>query len=139
MLVADDDDFGIDGLETFEAEKLEAEREAALAAADAAAEPVDAEPLPEVVTREHFVLLPLVTKLIQAHAQGPEAAEAAMKELRRGVDRAQRMFGVLEASAPANLTAADEQSARELLRERTSLLSRHSRKRSLGDPEPSGS
>lgn len=131
MLVADDDDFGLDGLETFEAEALEAEREAHALMEAATAEPADQEPLPDVVTREHFVLLPLVTKLIHAHASNnADDIAAAMKELRRGVRRAERMLGMLEASAGASATAIDAVTARESASKWSELLDQStSRKR----------
>ena len=134
MLVADDDDHGLDGLEAFEEEDRQA-REAALAASDAASQPIDEEPLPDVVTREDFVLLPLVTKLLRARADGPDALDAAMAELRRGVRRADRMVGILEGTAPSGVRASDVEPAMERLRDRTALLERFTRKRSLADIE----
>lgn len=122
---ADDDDF-----DTFEAERLREERESALAAADAAStELVDTEPLPEEVTREHFVLLPFVISLFQAHESGK--ADAAIRELRRGVRRAVRLLGMLEASAPSTVKAAEVVPAKECVRGRTALLELHTRKRKL--------
>ena len=106
------------------------ERESALAAADAAStELVDTEPLPEEVTREHFVLLPFVTRLFQAHESGK--ADAAIRELRRGVRRAVRLLGMLEASAPSTVKAAEVVPAKECVRGRTALLELHTRKRKL--------
>jgi len=125
---ADDDDF-----DTFEAERLREERESALAAADAAStELFDTEPLPEEVTREHFVLLPFVTRLFQAHESGKaDAADTAIRELRRGVRRAVRLLGMLEASAPSTVKAAEVVPAKECVRGRTALLELHTRKRKL--------
>lgn len=125
---ADDDDF-----DTFEAERLREERESALAAADAAStELFDTEPLPEEVTREHFVLLPFVTRLFQAHESGKaDAADTAIRELRRGVRRAVRLLGMLEASAPSTVKAAEVMPAKECVRGRTALLELHTRKRKL--------
>ena len=110
------------------------ERESALAAADAAStELFDTEPLPEEVTREHFVLLPFVTRLFQAHESGKaDAADTAIRELRRGVRRAVRLLGMLEASAPSTVKAAEVvPGAKECVRGRTALLELHTRKRKL--------
>ena len=127
--VGDDDDM----LEQLESEALADQKLEVLPdSADIAIEP-DEDPN-AVPSREDFVLLPLVSKLLQAHQSGAQAAAQAMAELRRGLRRAERKLAVLEATTEP---AADEQTLERRVQVRRELLEEHSRKRSLGaDPVP---
>uniref|UniRef100_A0A7S2ISA7 Mediator of RNA polymerase II transcription subunit 9 n=1 Tax=Haptolina brevifila TaxID=156173 RepID=A0A7S2ISA7_9EUKA len=126
MLETGDDDDVLEQLETEELQDQRATRRPEHGPVDLVAEPE--EDPNAVISREDFVLLPLVNRLIRAHQTGPQAAAAAMAELRRGMRRAERKLAVLE-SATAPL--ADQRELEDRVQTRAALLDEHSRKRRL--------
>ena len=125
MLVVDDDDDVLEGLEV-EAREDAYMAEAAPAASDAAiteelANQEYCRHTLEGINADDFSLLPHVQALVQAHRTGgTHAAEEAMKALRRAARRAEACLATLRA-AEAATSAEEDRMHRRLLHQWLSL------------------